>query len=72
MVTKIDLAEAAGFDREAFYEALGRVRPDLPVLEVSARAGTGMSAWLSWLEEQARAARAAMAGAPGGRELRGC
>ena len=72
VVTKIDLAEAAGFDREAFYEALGRVRPDLPVLEVSARAGTGMSAWLSWLEEQARAARAAMAGAPGGRELRGC
>jgi len=72
VVTKIDLAEAAGFDREAFYAALGRVRPDLPVLEVSARTGTGMSAWLSWLEEQARAARAAVAGAPGGRERRGC
>ncbi|PZN12301.1 MAG: hydrogenase accessory protein HypB [Bacillota bacterium] len=72
VVTKIDLAEAAGFDREAFYAALGRVRPDLPVLEVSARTGTGMSAWLSWMEEQARAARAAVAGAPGGRERRGC
>ncbi|QIA27590.1 hydrogenase nickel incorporation protein HypB [Thermaerobacter sp. PB12/4term] len=70
IVTKVDLAEAVGFDRHAFYEALQQVRPDLPVLEVSARTGAGMAEWLSRLEEHAPAGRtpAAVPGAPGGEE----
>jgi len=51
LVTKCDLAEAVGFQRTAFLEALEAVRPGVPVLEVSARTGEGMDAWISHLEE---------------------
>src|SRR5499427_9573502 len=37
VVTKIDLAQAVGFDREALLRNIERVRPGLEVLEVSAR-----------------------------------
>ncbi|HXI27936.1 MAG TPA: hydrogenase nickel incorporation protein HypB [Vicinamibacterales bacterium] len=46
VVTKIDLASAVGFDRDALLRNVERVRPGMPVLEVSARTGDGMSAWL--------------------------
>jgi len=51
VVTKIDLAEVVGFDRKRFLSALRDVRPGLPVLEVSARTGAGMNAWLRLLEQ---------------------
>lgn len=50
IITKIDLAEAVGFQRERFYEGLHAVRPGLPVIEVSARTGEGLAAWLTHLE----------------------
>jgi hydrogenase nickel incorporation protein HypB len=51
LITKIDLADAAGFDREAAYTSIDRIRPGLPVLEVSARTGQGLTAWMAFLEE---------------------
>ena len=51
LISKIDLAEAAGFDRETAYASLYRIRPGLPVLEVSARTGEGFAAWMTLLEE---------------------
>ena len=51
LITKIDLAAAAGFDREAAYESIYRIRPGLPVFEVSARTGQGLAAWMTFLEE---------------------
>jgi hydrogenase nickel incorporation protein HypB len=51
VITKIDLADAAGFDRAALLRNLDRVRPGLPVLEVSARTSQGMTAWLELLDE---------------------
>ncbi|HEY8394793.1 MAG TPA: hydrogenase nickel incorporation protein HypB [Thermaerobacter sp.] len=50
VVTKIDLTEAVGFDRERFYAALQDVRPGIQVLEVSVRTGAGMDAWIQLLE----------------------
>lgn len=49
VVTKIDIAEAVEFDRISAYENINRVRPDLPVVETSAKTGEGMSAWISAL-----------------------
>lgn len=51
LITKGDLAEAVGFNREIFTQALHSVRPGLEVLEVSARSGQGMEEWIARLEE---------------------
>ncbi len=42
MITKIDLADAAEFDREAARGNILSVRPGMRILEVSAKRGTGM------------------------------
>lgn len=55
LVTKCDLAEAAGFRREAFYKALEAVRSGIPVMEVSARSGRGMEEWITHLEQARQA-----------------
>jgi hydrogenase nickel incorporation protein HypB len=49
IVTKADLAEAAGFDREEARRSIEAVRPGLEVLETSARTGQGMDRWLETL-----------------------
>lgn len=58
VVTKIDLAGAAGFDRPAFLANLQNVRPNVELLEVSARTGQGMEAWLQWVHGLATSAPA--------------
>ena len=55
LLTKIDLAEAVGFDRDAAYAALRNVHPAIEILEVATRTGTGLDAWFALLE--ARVAR---------------
>jgi hydrogenase nickel incorporation protein HypB len=49
LITKADLAEAAGFDREAALASIEAVRPGLEVMELSARSGLGMDRWLTRL-----------------------
>ncbi|RTG95252.1 hydrogenase accessory protein HypB [Thermus scotoductus] len=66
LLTKVDLADACGFDRQRFHAALQEVRPDVPVLEVSARTGEGLDAWLGRLEEGVRAKQGATVAVPGG------
>jgi len=51
LVTKIDLAEAAGFDREEARRNVEDVRPGLPMIECSARTGQGLDAWYRRLED---------------------
>lgn len=46
LITKIDLAEAVAFDRAGTLANLESVRPGLQTLELSARTGVGMQAWL--------------------------
>ncbi len=53
LITKIDLADAVGFEREEALGNLQRVRPGIEVLETSARTGAGMAAWLERLNELA-------------------
>ena len=53
VVTKIDLAAAVGFDRDVLLRNIERVRPGLEVLELSARTGEGLDAWMAMLETRA-------------------
>jgi hydrogenase nickel incorporation protein HypB len=50
VITKVDLAEAVGFKRKRFYNALNEVRPGIHIHEVSARTGEGIDEWISSLE----------------------
>jgi hydrogenase nickel incorporation protein HypB len=52
VITKIDLAQAVGFDRTAARISIERVRPGMTIMELSARGGAGMSAWLDYLESR--------------------
>jgi hydrogenase nickel incorporation protein HypB len=54
IVTKTDLTEAAGFDREAALRNLSQIAHHSQILELSARTGAGMDAWLAWLRERAQ------------------
>jgi hydrogenase nickel incorporation protein HypB len=56
VITKSDLAEAASFDRQLAYTNIQNVRPGMKVMDVSARTGVGMEAWLAFLEERRDAA----------------
>jgi hydrogenase nickel incorporation protein HypB len=54
VITKTDLAAAAGFDRAMALHNLREVRPGIEVLETSARGGQGMAAWVERLLELRR------------------
>jgi hydrogenase nickel incorporation protein HypB len=56
VITKIDLARAVDFDREAAHYNIHEVRPGLEILEVSARTGDGMERWERRMDELARTA----------------
>ena len=58
IITKVDLAEATGFDRDEALRSIEAVRPGLEVLETSARTGVGMERWLARLESLSGARRA--------------
>jgi hydrogenase nickel incorporation protein HypB len=59
LITKIDLAEVVGFDREQAYESVHEVRPGMVIQEVSAKTGQGMDAWIELLKDHARRAERA-------------
>jgi hydrogenase nickel incorporation protein HypB len=50
IVTKMDLAAAVEFDAAAAHGNIQAVRPGMRILEVSAKSGRGMDAWLEFLE----------------------
>ncbi len=56
VITKIDLADAVGFDREEAYRNIRDVRPGMEILEVSVRTGVGIQAWCGRLQALAAAA----------------
>jgi hydrogenase nickel incorporation protein HypB len=57
IVTKNDLAFAADFNRELAHANLQRVSHHAHILELSAKTGEGMKAWLDFLTEQHTAAK---------------
>jgi hydrogenase nickel incorporation protein HypB len=52
ILSKIDIAEAVGFDRETAIANIHRMAPQAQLFEVSARTGLGMEIWLSYLQSQ--------------------
>ncbi len=50
VITKMDLAEAVEFDRNAAHESIEAVRPGMQIFEVSSKTGAGMDEWLEFLE----------------------
>jgi hydrogenase nickel incorporation protein HypB len=60
LLNKIDLLPHLDFDIDAASGFARRVRPELPVMRISARSGEGFDAWIDWLlagVESAHAAR---------------
>ena len=57
LVNKMDIAEAAGFDRATALDNIRRIAPQATVFEVSARTGLGMEQWYACLEARARQGR---------------
>jgi hydrogenase nickel incorporation protein HypB len=53
-VTKIDIADAVGFDRAAAYRSMRDVNPQIEIVELSAKTGTGLDAWTGLIEERLR------------------
>jgi hydrogenase nickel incorporation protein HypB len=51
LLTKCDLVPHLDVDLAKIHDALARVMPRPRVIEVSARTGAGMGAWVAWLEE---------------------
>lgn len=54
VITKMDIADAVGFDLEAAKLSIDSVRPGMEVIEVSAKTGEGMSGWFDLLTARAR------------------
>ena len=52
VITKIDIAEPCGFDRDAALENINEIRPAIRIFETSAKTGAGMTEWLAYLAEQ--------------------
>ena len=52
VITKMDLAEPCGFDRELALRNINEIRPGIRVFETSAKTGAGMAEWLGYLQEQ--------------------
>ncbi|MBV8047925.1 MAG: hydrogenase nickel incorporation protein HypB [Paludibacterium sp.] len=49
LLNKVDLLPYLDFDVDACIDYARRVNPNIQVLQVSARKGDGMDAWLDWL-----------------------
>ena len=52
IITKMDLASAVEFDRDAAHRNIQSVRPGMRVFEVSSKTGQGMEEWLGFLESR--------------------
>jgi hydrogenase nickel incorporation protein HypB len=62
VVTKIDIAEAVGYDRATAETSIRQVNPGISILELSARTGAGMNEWMTLIAERIRAKALAPAG----------
>ncbi len=58
LLTKVDLLPYLDFDVERSLTAIRSVNPAAPVLQLSARSGQGMQAWLDWIAARRRAVAA--------------
>jgi hydrogenase nickel incorporation protein HypB len=52
ILTKIDIAEPCGFDRDTALKNINEIRPGIRIFETSAKTGAGMSDWLGYLADE--------------------
>ncbi len=52
VITKMDIAEPCGFDRELALRNINEIRPGIRIFETSAKTGAGMEEWLGYLAEE--------------------
>lgn len=52
IISKIDLAQACGYDRDLALANIRRVAPKAQVFETSAKTGQGMDAWCQFVAQQ--------------------
>jgi hydrogenase nickel incorporation protein HypB len=52
VITKMDIAEPCGFNREEALKNINEIRPGIRIFETSAKTGVGMDAWLNYLAEE--------------------
>jgi hydrogenase nickel incorporation protein HypB len=52
VITKMDIAEPCGFDREAAVRNINEIRPGIRIFETSSKTGAGMEQWLGYLAEE--------------------
>jgi hydrogenase nickel incorporation protein HypB len=52
LITKIDLAVAVEFDLASARDNIQRVRPGMQIIEVSAKTGEGLEAWMGLLQSR--------------------
>jgi hydrogenase nickel incorporation protein HypB len=52
VITKMDIAEPCGFDRELALKNINEIRPGIRIFETSAKTGTGMEEWLAYLQKE--------------------
>jgi len=58
LITKVDIAEAVGFDARAAHASLDGVHPGMKTIELSAKTGAGMPAWITLLADRVSAKNA--------------
>jgi hydrogenase nickel incorporation protein HypB len=49
VITKMDIAEPCGYDRETALRNINQIRPGIRIFETSAKTGEGMEEWLAYL-----------------------
>ena len=52
VINKTDLLPYVDFDVQRCIDAARRINPGIEVIQLSARSGEGMAAWLQWLEQR--------------------
>lgn len=52
LITKMDIADAVGFDAKAAHASLDAVHPGITTIELSSRSGAGMDTWIAALKER--------------------
>ncbi len=52
VITKIDIAEPCGFNRDLALKNINEIRPSIRIFETSAKTGAGMDDWLTYLADQ--------------------
>jgi hydrogenase nickel incorporation protein HypB len=50
VITKMDIADAVGFNRQLALENIDRARPGVKVIELSSKTGAGMEAWFEFVK----------------------